>query len=244
MVSEFEEIMRHMKKNTNTLIVDVMNNPGGYGFYTFALLSMLTPTPLKNVSERNLITQKEAYIAANDIKYFEKVKTESQAQDLLGCDICGYIVDEKLAKGICDRSKFVLSEYNKKHYFTEPYPLEGIEIIYPHKRVNYDKNLIVLVNALSISCGDIFPAVLQDNKRAIIVGTKTAGAGGCTIAKSLTNLYGIADMHFTNSMIYRSDGSYLENRGVTPDIEYSFTENDYKNNYQDFLDFLKVIVGE
>ena len=244
LVSEFEEIIRHMRKNTTTLIVDVMNNPGGYGFYTFALLSMLTPKPLKNVSERNLITQKDAFTAVNDIKYFEKVKTEAQAQDLLGVEICGYVVDEKLAKGICDRSKFVLKEYNNKHYFTDPYPLEGVDFIYPHKRVNYDKNLIVLVNALSISCADIFPAVLQDNKRAIIVGTATAGAGGCTISKSIANRYGIAEMHFTNSMIYRSDGSYLENRGVTPDIVYSFTEDDYKNNYRNFLNFIKVIVSD
>ena len=89
----------------------------------------------------------------------------------------------------------------------------------------------MLVNSLDFSCGDFFPAILQDNKRATILGTKTAGAGGYVLETSFLNLQGIAHFSYTGSIAFRLDGQPIENYGVTPDIVYNMTTYDLQNNY-------------
>ena len=90
---------------------------------------------------------------------------------------------------------------------------------------------------MSISCGDSFPAILQDNKRATIFGKRTAGAGGGVYAgrQTLKNRLGVAGYTLTMSLTLRADGSYLENIGVTPDIEYTVTPDDLQNNYRGYV---------
>ncbi len=44
--------------------------------------------------------------------------------------------------------------------------------------IAYEKPLIVLADEMSVSFGDIFPAMLQDNRRGPIVGMRTGGLGG------------------------------------------------------------------
>ena len=99
----------------------------------------------------------------------------------------------------------------------------------------YRKPLIVLVDEFSISAGDIFPAMLQDNRRGPLVGTRTNGAGG-SVAGFPAGTYSESDAGNTNSLVTRiapvqipgyPDTPYIENVGAHADIpiDYMTREN-------------------
>ncbi|MBC7386202.1 MAG: hypothetical protein H7301_08605 [Cryobacterium sp.] len=83
------------------------------------------------------------------------------------------------------------------------------------------KNLFIMVNEGNASCGDIFPAIMQDNKLAKVIGWNTMGAGG-----NVTNYYVSPNAHAvlrqTESLVIRKDGTFLENNGVKPDFPIDF----------------------
>lgn len=119
----------------------------------------------------------------------------------------------------------------------------GIDSVDPHPECHYTKHVILLINELDISCGDFLPAIFQDNNHATIVGTRTAGAGGCVISHSFPNRFGIESFNYTVSLAKRIDGSTIENLGVTPEIILEKTVNDLQNDYVDYKSRLLEIVN-
>lgn len=235
---EFREIIAVMQGCTQALVIDLMNNPGGLAFYTYGLLSMLSDQPLRNLKEQLSITQKDVYFAIEDLEWLDEVKSDQESREILGSDIFGYQVDYRMAQALVKLGQFIKEQYKQGKYLTESFPMEGLEFIYPHPTTRYTKPLFLLTNSLSISCGDVFPAILQDNKRAKILGAQTAGAGGYVLARKYSNRFGLASFTLTGSLIHRLDGQPLENLGVKPDILYEFTEEDYIHNYSNFINFV------
>lgn len=76
--------------------------------------------------------------------------------------------------------------------------------------------LVVLVNSGTASASEIVAAALQDNKRAIIVGTRTFGKGSVQSLIPLSNKTG---MKITIAMHYKPSGECIQCKGVSPDIE-------------------------
>lgn len=103
--------------------------------------------------------------------------------------------------------------------------------VVPNENADSELKIVLMVNEMCASMCDIFSAILQDNKLAIILGTNTMGAGG-----NVVDHQEAPNSHFkvrqTESLIKRSSGIYIENVGVKPDIEISVNEdsiNKYKN---------------
>lgn len=77
--------------------------------------------------------------------------------------------------------------------------------------------IVVLVNAGSASASEIVAAALQENKRAIVVGTKTFGKGSVQMVSSVPMTNGA--MKLTTSRYYTPLGNAIQARGVEPDVE-------------------------
>ncbi len=91
----------------------------------------------------------------------------------------------------------------------------------------------MLTNALDFSGGDFFPAIMQDNRRATILGVRTAGAGG--IVKSFPiGQFGVGEVGATSSLAQRPNGRPIENLGVTPDIPYELTARDLRTGFAEY----------
>ncbi len=80
------------------------------------------------------------------------------------------------------------------------------------------KPLIVLTNGASASASEIVSGVLQDDKRALVLGTPTYGKG------SGQSVYSIPDREdmiaLTTFLYYLTSGRSIQNTGVIPDIRY------------------------
>ncbi len=242
---EFSHIIDVMEGRTHALVLDVMNNPGGYAYYTYALASMLTHTPLINLKEKIAITQEDVFFAIQDLEWLKLIDSDESAIDILGADVHGYVVDKKFALSLLDYTQFIKDQFKAGKFITDPYPLEGLEFIHPHPMTGYTKPILMLTNSLSFSCADLLPALLQDNKRAKTFGSPTAGAGGYILNKKYSNRFGVADFTLTGSLIYRLDGKQpIENLGVKPDFPYEISAEDFTQGYKSFIQAVNKSVME
>lgn len=240
-VSEFSSIISFLQDRSEALIIDQVDNPGGNVFYLYALTSLLTDSPLKTPRHRISITQKDVFQAIRYIPELEKVKSDAEAQYVLeGETFYGIPVTFQMSQFFLNFFHFIVDEWNAGRHLTSPFYLYGIDHILPNPFTHYTKPILVLVNSMDFSAGDFFPAILQDNHRAIILGTRTAGAGGFLGKLKFPNRNGIAEIRYTASIAERVNKSPIENLGVTPDVIYEINENDLQ---YDYVDYRKIIMN-
>ena len=90
--------------------------------------------------------------------------------------------------------------------------------------------MAVLVNDRSASSSEILTGALQDNDRAIVVGSTTYG-------KALVqSLYGLSDgsgLAVTIAHYYTPDGTDISQKGITPDIEVDLSSHEQRELFSD-----------
>jgi hypothetical protein len=98
---------------------------------------------------------------------------------------------------------------------------------YPYRDGVWDGPVIVLVDENTASAAEEFAAVLQDNRAALIVGSRTAGSGcGYTWGGTPTRLSNSgAILRLPDCVRLRADGSN-EVRGIIPDLLIGWRSND------------------
>ena len=83
-----------------------------------------------------------------------------------------------------------------------------------------DFPMVVLVNGGSASGSEIVAGALQDNKRAIILGTTTFGKGS---VQTVLPMPGGAGIRLTTARYYTPNGTSIQATGIHPDIEAPLT---------------------
>ncbi len=232
---EFAAIIAHFEDHADALVIDQVNNPGGAVLYVYALASMLTDQPLKTPKHKMSLTHADIEMAVSEIALLEAIECDRDAQNLFGETIAGYPASYQTAQFFLNLAHFMIDEWNAGRTLTNPSYIEGVDHINPHPSARFTKPILLLTNHLDFSGGDFFPAILQDNKRATILGSRTAGAGGYVLSTSFPNRFGIAGFRYTASLAERADKSPIENLGVTPDIPYEITVEDLQSSYQGYI---------
>jgi len=84
-----------------------------------------------------------------------------------------------------------------------------------------DKPLVVLVDGGSASASEILSGALQDNKRAVLVGTKTFGKGLVQSVRGVGNGAGLA---VTIAKYFTPNGTDINHMGIKPDFVVELTD--------------------
>jgi carboxyl-terminal processing protease len=84
-----------------------------------------------------------------------------------------------------------------------------------------DKPLVILVDGGSASASEILSGALQDNKRAVLVGTKTFGKGLVQSVRGVGNGSGLA---VTIAKYFTPKGTDINKAGIEPDFKVELTE--------------------
>ncbi|MDF0552835.1 carboxyl-terminal processing protease CtpC [Kamptonema sp. UHCC 0994] len=90
-----------------------------------------------------------------------------------------------------------------------------------NQRAITDKPLVVLVDGGSASASEILSGALQDNKRAVLVGTKTFGKGLVQSVRGVGNGSGMA---VTIAKYFTPNGTDINHAGIEPDVKVELTD--------------------
>lgn len=90
-----------------------------------------------------------------------------------------------------------------------------------NKKAITDKPLVILVDGGSASASEILSGALQDNKRAVLVGTKTFGKGLVQSVRGVGNGSGLA---VTIAKYFTPSGRDINHLGIEPDVKIELTE--------------------
>lgn len=205
------------KQQTDTLIINLMNNDGGEEELAAYVMSYLIDTPTRFMNAEYLITDHDSVLAASDAP--KEVITNK------------YAFIEPLKNG---RSYAKISELARE-----------LELMQPQAH-GYHGKVFLLVNGVTASAASTFAAVAQSNNRAFIIGQETSGSftgGGAVLGLNLTLPYSGITAH--TSLVFQEfatkgrDG----NRGVIPDREFVPRFEDIVCGYDDWKQRILTLVS-
>jgi hypothetical protein len=241
-VASFSRLINHMQRFTDKLVIDQLNNPGGSVFYLYALASVLSPNTLARHTMS--VTPADVANCVNVSRQLSAIKNDAEAKAMLGTTISGYPVTLQFVEFYKNFCRTYLEDWKAGQSMSRPFWIAGVDRLNPYPGGTYTKPIMVLVNELDFSGGDFFPTILQDNQRAKIFGTRTAGAGGYVSDYTFPNLVGIEAFRVTESLAHRVSLNPIENLGVTPDISYEMTAVDRQNNYSEYVKAVKAALKD
>jgi hypothetical protein len=234
-LQQFEAEVSYFNANTDGLIVDEMRNPGGSITYVEALAQRLTPFIFRSVGFEIRASQ---YWLQSFASSLSTVKAYNYPD---------WIVANW--QNSFDAMRDANARYNGR---TPAISLNstGSLTLLPWLDADwnvmaYKKPIMVLVDEFSASGADMFPAILQDNQRALIYGYRTMGAGG-NVNPYETTPFTETIATLTESLMSRKApivtpeypaAPYVENIGVRPDIVADYmTRDNLMNAGKSFVD--------
>jgi C-terminal processing protease CtpA/Prc len=219
--------MSFFNGNTDGLIIDVMRNPGGIVSYVENLCQATIPNDFQTIGFEIRATQSWVL---------------SFQQSVAGLRL-GNGPDWLIAL-LEFYGRALETAYLENRGRTGPLPLGNLSLELSPTPGAYTKPLIVLTDDFSASGADMFPAIIQDASRGLIVGTRTSGAGG-SVTNSPATAYSEGLTRVTQSLMVRPNAvtvagypttQYVENVGVHPDVTLDFmTRENLVNSGRPFL---------
>lgn len=232
-IAQLEEDIPYLEETTDALILDETGNPGGSWHYAATIGSFFFDKPFQDLNDSWKANRATLAWAEGAVEYFKENPKDDEYLEWF--ELLAEEVRNAMKRGDLLTKPFPIVNVSGK---LEPYTTEeGVQI-------SYTKPMLLLMNELSVSCGDLFPALMKDNDRVTLFGARTMGGGG---AVNWTSQIGYSEtaIGHTISLVVRNESTefngkettYIENVGVKPDIEYQITLDDFMTDYELYREY-------
>ncbi len=213
--SQYEWAVSQLEQNTVGLIIDQDHNCGGSVAYLHQVAGLFFDRPVPTMRFR-LLANRGEFLSFQGWRDSANRNTLawSKMDRVLG------LIRTSLANG---------------DFMTPLTSIDGWDMVQPQS-VRYTKPIVMLIDEMSGSGGDAFPALLQGNGRAKLLGTRTMGAGG-HVQEQPNLFFSQVKLRMTKSLFYRPDGVEVENNGAVPDYPYTLTRDDFMFGYREYQNY-------
>lgn len=189
------------------------------------------------------------------IKEFNKVENQIGKSNVKGLVLDlrnnpGGLLDSSIliADSFLDKGQKIVSIKGKNGVLLQEYDAQNNQDLIPNLP------MVVLINEGSASASEIVAGALQDNKRAIVLGTQSFGKGSVQsiIDSSNFGLNNGSAIKLTIARYYTPSGKSIQAEGIKPDIEvklakleeidlskWSVKENDLKGHLENEQDIVE-----
>jgi hypothetical protein len=213
--SQYEYAVSILEKNTVGLIIDQDHNCGGSVAFLHNIISLFMDKDFQPI-QFQLLANKQEYLQfqgwANSV---DKNTLEYQ--------------------GFQRTFELVKAAWATGQFMTPKTAIDGT-VAFPPNHIHYTKPIVMLIDEMSGSGGDAFPALMKGFGRAKLLGTRTMGAGGHVVVQPALYFSQVGS-RMTKSLFYRPDGVPVENNGAVPDIPYTITRDDFVHEYKGYQAF-------
>lgn len=115
---------------------------------------------------------------------------------------------------------------NDTHVIYQTEDKDGTEKIYSTGNKDKEYNIVILQNSGSASASEVMATSLREQLCAYIIGNTSYGKG---TVQNLQTISGIGQYKVTTKKWLTSNGEWINEVGVKPDLEVSLSEDYYKN---------------
>jgi C-terminal processing protease CtpA/Prc len=211
-LKQYEYAVYQLEQNTVGLVIDQDHNCGGSVSMVEGMVSLFASKPFTGLQFQFLASRAEYLL-------FKSWIDEEKKHTVEGI-------------GFTEVLDLMKAAFAKGERLTGLTTFQGSRILQPNP-IRYTKPILVLVDEMSGSGGDAFPAMMQGNGFAKLMGKRTMGAGG-HVENFAPLIFSANTLRMTKSLFYHPNGKPIENNGVTPDFDYTTTRADFLYGYKEY----------
>jgi len=220
----------YFQENADGLVLDITRNPGGSCQFE-ELAKSVIPGKWQSTGDRFRPTLELIGYWRSELSY---------------AGLLGYTAEQVAA--LQGQLTMLEETYGKGELLAPAFPACEYAFEKESPETAFSKPAILLIDELSISAADFFAVTFKDNKRGLLVGKRSNGAGGAVFGDRAISFMTELQSSNTISLGTRpgTTDRYFENIGVEPDIELELMTLDNLNTKgKSYVDgFTKVIVDE
>lgn len=220
------EISTLIKGSDDGEVEVVVERNGKEKTFNLSLKVVEIESVISKVFEQN--GKKVGYLELSIFASNTYTQFERKLLELEGKDIDSLIIDVRdNSGGYLSSVTDIASLFMNKSKIIYQLDTKGVlEQIYSKTNTSRDYDIAVIINHNSASASEILAAALQESYGATVVGTNSFGKG--TVQKAY-QLESGATVKYTIQKWLTPDGNWINEKGVTPDVEVSLNGDYYEN---------------
>ena len=219
-ISTYKAILAQYEDLADVLVIDQTHNPGGSVSYVSELARLFAVKPMGNFVQAQRADRKW-------VEDFRQSARDTQS------------TSPELSRVAVETAKTIEAAYDSGEFLSKPVAFDG-QLMLSAGNYVWKKPTLVLINELAGSGGDAFPMLLKAAGAAKLFGNRTMGLGGSVEEETLINSR--ATFRVTRGLFtaYKPSETYaladfVENNGVTPDIPFSVSVEDFRAGYVQYV---------
>jgi carboxyl-terminal processing protease len=188
------------------------------GQFDVNLVRAVIELPAVNYQVRQEGAERVGYIHLSEFNAHAAEQMRAAIQDLSRQKVQGFVLDLRGNPGGLLQSGVEISRmWLDKGLIVRTVDRDGhSEPLAANRTALTQLPLVVLVDGNSASCSEIVTGALQDNQRAVIVGSKTFGKA---LVQSIHELSDKSGLAVTIAHYYTPSGGDINHKGIVPDVQ-------------------------